>query len=58
MSAMAVELGVNRVTLYRWVGSREQLLVELVWALAERTLRRRRAPRCDRAAAPSAWSRS
>jgi AcrR family transcriptional regulator len=38
MSAMAGELGVNRVTLYRWVGSREQLLVDLVWALAERTL--------------------
>jgi AcrR family transcriptional regulator len=39
MSAMAAELGVNRVTLYRWVGSREELLVELVWSLAERTLR-------------------
>ena len=38
MSAMAGELGVNRVTLYRWVGSREQLLVDLVWSLAERTL--------------------
>jgi AcrR family transcriptional regulator len=38
MTALAVELGVNRVTLYRWVGSREQLLVEVVWALARRTL--------------------
>ena len=38
MSAMAAELGVNRVTLYRWVGSREKLLVEVIWALAERTL--------------------
>ncbi len=38
MSAMAAELDVNRVTLYRWVGSREALLVELVWSLAERTL--------------------
>jgi AcrR family transcriptional regulator len=38
MSALADELGVNRVTLYRWVGSREQLLVEVVWSLAERTL--------------------
>ncbi len=38
MSAMAAELGVNRVTLYRWVGSREELLVELIWSLAERTL--------------------
>ena len=31
MSAMAAELDVNRVTLYRWVGSRETLLVEIVW---------------------------
>lgn len=38
MSAMAGELDVNRVTLYRWVGSREALLVEIVWSLAERTL--------------------
>lgn len=38
MTALAAELGVNRVTLYRWVGSREQLLVEIVWSLAERTL--------------------
>jgi AcrR family transcriptional regulator len=38
MSALAEELGVNRVTLYRWVGSREQLLVEVVWSLASRTL--------------------
>src|SRR2546430_11843683 len=38
MSALAEEVGVNRVTLYRWVGSREQLLVEVVWSLAARTL--------------------
>src|SRR3954471_22485753 len=38
MTSLAVELGVNRVTLYRWVGSREQLLVEVVWSLARRTL--------------------
>jgi AcrR family transcriptional regulator len=38
MTALADELGVNRVTLYRWVGSREQLLVEVVWSLARRTL--------------------
>jgi len=38
MSAMAAELDVNRVTLYRWVGSRETLLVEIIWGLAERTL--------------------
>jgi AcrR family transcriptional regulator len=38
MSALAMELGINRVTLYRWVGSREQLLVEIVWSLGDRTL--------------------
>jgi AcrR family transcriptional regulator len=38
MTALAAQLGVNRVTLYRWVGSREQLLVEVVWSLARRTL--------------------
>jgi AcrR family transcriptional regulator len=40
MSALADELGVNRVTLYRWVGSRDQLLVEVIWSLARRTLDR------------------
>jgi AcrR family transcriptional regulator len=38
MSALADELGVNRVTLYRWVGSRDQLLVEVIWSLTRRTL--------------------
>jgi AcrR family transcriptional regulator len=38
MSALADELRVNRVTLYRWVGSRDKLLVEVVWALAEQAL--------------------
>jgi AcrR family transcriptional regulator len=39
MSALAAELGVNRVTLYRWVGSRERLLVEVLWSMADRALR-------------------
>jgi AcrR family transcriptional regulator len=38
MSALAEELGVNRVTLYRWFGSRDQLLVEVVWSLARQAL--------------------
>src|SRR3954467_6900576 len=38
MSALADELGVNRVTLYRWVGSRDKLLVAVVWTLAEEAL--------------------
>jgi AcrR family transcriptional regulator len=38
MGGLSRELGVNRATLYRWVGTREQLLVEILWALADRTL--------------------
>jgi AcrR family transcriptional regulator len=38
MSAVADGLGVNRATLYRWVGSRDQLLVEVLWTLARRAL--------------------
>jgi AcrR family transcriptional regulator len=40
MSGLADELGVNRVTLYRWFGSRDQFLVEVIWSLARRTLDR------------------
>jgi AcrR family transcriptional regulator len=38
MSTLADELGVNRVTLYRWFGSRDRLLVEVVWSLASEML--------------------
>lgn len=38
MSTMADQLGMNRVTLYRWFGSRDRLLVEVVWSLATRAL--------------------
>src|SRR3954454_4522571 len=38
MSALAAQLGVNRVTLYRWVGSRDELLVEVLWSLAREAL--------------------
>jgi AcrR family transcriptional regulator len=34
MAAIAGELGVNRVTLYRWFGSRDDFIVEVVWSLA------------------------
>ncbi len=40
MSAMARSLGVNRATLYRWVGSREQFLVEMIWQLTIKSLDR------------------
>src|SRR3954468_17932201 len=44
MSALAQELGVNRVTLYRWVGSRDKLLAEVAWALARAGARPRQEP--------------
>lgn len=40
MQGLAAELGVNRVTLYRWVGTREQLIVAVLWSLTERMIGR------------------
>ncbi|MFF2086006.1 QsdR family transcriptional regulator [Nocardia sp. NPDC058176] len=40
MKELAVELGVNRATLFRWVGGRDELLAEVIWSVAEPTLRR------------------
>lgn len=37
LTALASELDVTRVTLYRWVGTREQLLVEIIWRFSEMT---------------------
>lgn len=42
MGAIAQELGVSRVTLYRWVGNRGQLLGEVLAELAIETARRER----------------
>src|SRR6201993_4601718 len=38
MQELAAELGVNRATLFRWVGGRADLPGEVLWALAEPTL--------------------
>ena len=35
MQALAGELGVSRQTLYRWTGSREQLLADVMFALSD-----------------------
>src|SRR5204862_5474609 len=43
MSELASELGVGRATLYRWVGSREQLLGEVLWSMTEPGLAQARA---------------
>lgn len=37
MQELAAELGVNRATLFRWVGGRDDLLAEIIWSLAEPT---------------------
>ena len=39
MQDLATEIGVSRATLFRWVGGRDQLLTEVLWSLAEPTLR-------------------
>ena len=33
MGPLAAELGVDRATLFRWVGNRDQLLTEVIWSL-------------------------
>lgn len=42
MQALARALGVDRATLYRWVGSREQLLSEILWSLIDPTIKKLR----------------
>ncbi|MCP9964522.1 QsdR family transcriptional regulator [Actinomadura madurae] len=37
MQSLADEVGVNRVTLYRWVGSREQLITEILWSATQKS---------------------
>ncbi len=40
VSPLAAELGVSRVTVHRWIGTRDQLLTEVMWELSDRTLTR------------------
>jgi len=42
MQELAAELGISRATLYRWVGSRDQLLGEIIWSFGEVELDRMR----------------
>jgi AcrR family transcriptional regulator len=48
MQELAKELGVSRATLFRWVGSRDDLLIEVIWSVTlptfERAARESRAP--------------
>jgi AcrR family transcriptional regulator len=43
MGALAAELGVGRATLFRWVGSRELLLGEIIWSVQQPFIERARA---------------
>jgi AcrR family transcriptional regulator len=38
MGELAAELGVDRTSLFRWVGNRDELLSEVLWSLAVPTL--------------------
>lgn len=40
ISALAEEVGVSRVTMHRWVGTRDELLTEVMWHLTSRTMDR------------------
>jgi AcrR family transcriptional regulator len=53
MQALARTLNVDRVTLYRWVGSREQLLAEVLWSLIDPTISRLRQARSAQPARPA-----
>jgi hypothetical protein len=46
MQALARALTVDRATLYRWVGSRDQLLSEILWSLMDPTITRLRTDHC------------
>jgi len=42
MQGLAIKIGVDRATLYRWAGSREHLLAEVLWAVMNKTVQRLR----------------
>jgi AcrR family transcriptional regulator len=56
MHALARTLNVDRATLYRWVGSREKLLTEILWSLISRTIDTLRATHCAPSTADSGQS--
>jgi AcrR family transcriptional regulator len=43
MGDVAAELGISRATLYRWTGSRDQLLGEVMWSFASAGIEQARA---------------
>jgi hypothetical protein len=59
MQALAEEVGTSRVTLHRWVGTRDLLLGEILWSLTEPTLEnaRKATRRRGGAGVAEAWGR-
>ena len=55
MQALARTLNVDRATVYRWVGSREQLLAEILWSLIDPTIANLRKTHCHRWPAGRTW---
>lgn len=47
MGVLADQVDVNRTTLYRWFGSRDQLVADALWDLADRTFTRQEADHVD-----------
>jgi AcrR family transcriptional regulator len=43
MGALARELGIGRATLYTWVGGKDRLIAEVLWAFADEAIARARA---------------
>ncbi|MFI8664773.1 QsdR family transcriptional regulator [Rhodococcus qingshengii] len=56
MQGIAEDVGVNRVTLYRWVGSREQLLTEVLWSATNDSFQRHRSDKIAGPRTPKALS--
>lgn len=51
MQRLAADIGVSRVTLYRWVGNHDSLLAEVLWSLAQTAWAEAAAARQSRGAA-------
>ena len=51
MNQLALQLGIARATLYRWIGDRDRLLVDVIWSLTQQTLERAAARAANRGVA-------
>ncbi len=53
VGALAAELGIGRATAFRWVGSRDALLGEILWAECDAAMRRAATAHADQAPGPA-----